>query len=154
MSEEVWSEEVPAASDLTIKELNAACEKYALLRERKKQAEDIVDGIQAEVKELEVKILAYLKEYAMPNFKGSFGTISIKTSKSISQPEDMQAKLEFFEYLKAQGVFESMVAVNSKTLSSWASKEIEAKEKEGVFGWTPPGLKPASEFQSLSLRKA
>ena len=94
-----------------------------------------------------------MKENTLPNFKGEFGTVSIKNTKSITQPDGMEAKLQLFSYLREQGIFEEMVSVNSRTLSSWANKEIEAKEKEGIFGWVAPGLKPPETFASLAVRK-
>lgn len=147
-------EEAPQASELTLKELTSICQKYADMRAQVDNLEAQAKKINDELKETEGKILEYLKEYGMPNFKGAFGTISIRNTKSISQPETMEEKLKFFDYLKEQELFESMVSVNSRTLSSWATKEIEAKEKEGIYGWVPPGLKPATEFQKITLKRA
>lgn len=150
MSTEAW--ETPV-NDTTIAGLRKLCESLILARESKDVVNQELKNVQEAIDELEVKILNIMKENAMPNFKGEFGTISIKNTKSITQPDGMEAKLQLFDYLKGQGVFEEMVNVNSRTLSSWANKEIEAKEKEGVFGWVPPGLKPPETFASLSVRK-
>lgn len=153
MQEQAW-EEAPKASELTLKELTETCQKYADLRLMIDELEAQSKKINEEMKAVEGKILEYLKEYGMPNFKGAFGTISIRNTKTISQPETMEEKLKFFDYLKEQNLFESMVSVNSRTLSSWATKEIESREKEGVYGWVPPGLKPAQEFQKITLKRA
>lgn len=150
---ESW-DETPKASDLTLKELTTKCQEYADLREKKKELEERVSEVEKQLTGLEGKILEYLKEYGLPNFKGAFGTISIRNTKTVVQPATAEDKRAFFDYLREQGIFEDMVAVNSRTLSSWANKEIEAKEKEGVYNWTPPGLKPAVEFQKITLTKA
>lgn len=150
MTTEAW--ETPVA-DTTIAGLRTLCEKLILARESKDAVTEELKSIQEQIEELKTKIVSIMKENAMPNFKGEFGTISIKNTKSITQPDGMEAKLQLFEYLKGQGVFEEMVSVNSRTLSSWASKEIEAKEKEGVFGWVPPGLKPPEIYTDLAVRK-
>lgn len=145
---EAWEEPV---KEVTLSELNKICEEYAEARACKKAAEAEVDKIGENVKALENRILTILKENNMPNYKCGVGTISVKNSKSVSQPASLAEKLALFDYLRSQGIFEEMVNVNSRTLSSWANKEIEAKEKEGVFGWAPPGLKPPETFQSISF---
>lgn len=152
MSEmDAWEKQAPA--DVTLKGLTELCEKLIMARESKDVINEELKKIAEQIDELEMKILNIMKENALPNFKGAFGTISIKNNKTVAQPEDMAAKIQLFDYLKSQGIFEEMVAVNSRTLSSWANKEIEAREKQGVFGWVPPGLKAPNEYQSLSVRK-
>lgn len=152
MSEmDAWETQAPA--DVTLKGLTELCEKLIMAREAKDVINEELKKIAEQIDELEMKILNIMKENALPNFKGAFGTISIKNNKTVAQPEDMSAKIKLFDYLKSQGIFEEMVAVNSRTLSSWANKEIEAREKQGVFGWVPPGLKAPNEYQSLSVRK-
>lgn len=145
--------ETAEPKDITLKGLTDLCNSLIKLRETKSSIESELESVQENIKEYELKILNVMKENAIPNFKGEFGTISIKNNKSVSQPENFEEKLKFFEYLKSEGLFEEMVSVNSRTLSSWANKEIEAREKQGVFGWVPPGLKPPTEYQSLSVRK-
>ena len=46
-----------------------------------------------------------------------------------------------------------LVSVNSRTLTSWVSKEIEAQESVGEYGFEVPGLKGVEVFKTLSLRK-
>ena len=140
-------------SDTTIAGLQTLCNSLLLARESKDAVAQELKNVQEAIDELEIRILNVMKENAMPSFKGEFGTISIKNTKSITQPASMEEKLKLFGYLREQGIFEEMVNVNSRTLSSWANKEIEAKEKEGVFGWVPPGLKPPETFASLAVRK-
>jgi hypothetical protein len=148
-----WGNESPDMDQLTMKKFQELCEHLIKLREKKDEVEEFLKNGNIEIKNCESQILKYMEEFGMPQVKGEFGTISIKKNKSVSQPQTPEDKEAFFDYLREQGIFEDMVSVNSRTLSSWASKEIEAKEKEGVFGWTPPGLNPPTEFKSLSVRK-
>ena len=156
MSEDMQSEvdawEEPVAPT-TIADLTKLCEDLIIQRDIKKDFEDQIDNISEKIKTLESKILLIMQEHKMPKFPCEFGTFSLVTKKSVTQPENLDEKLKLFSYLRDQGCFEEMVSVNSRTLSSWASREIEAKEKEGIFGWAPPGLKPASEHKTLSVRK-
>lgn len=145
-----WNQE---AAPVTIAQLKDLCEGLVLARHAKKEIEDELKKAQEEVDKLESKILLIMKENSLPNFKGEFGSISIKNNRSIKVPDTLEKKLEFFEYLKSKGIFEEMVSVHSKTLSSWFNAEVQAKESEGIFGFIPPGLSAPTEFQTLSVRK-
>jgi predicted nucleic acid-binding Zn-ribbon protein len=145
-----WSEET---KDTSIKALKGYHETLLMLKGKIEYIEKEVETLNSQKKEIETKILTIMKEENLPQFKSEFGTISIKNNKSVAQPETIEEKLRFFEYLKEQGLFEAMVSVNSRTLTSWVGKEVEAKEKQGVFGWVPPGLKAISTYPSLSIRK-
>lgn len=148
-----WETETKPASETTLKGLNELCKTLLQLRDNKEACAEALKVANEAVDEIETKILNVLVENNMPNFKSEHGTFSVKTSKTFAQPESLERKLELFEYLKTQGIFENMVAVNARTLSSWAAKEVESKEKQGVFGWVPPGLSNPNEYKSLSVRK-
>lgn len=146
-----WETEAP--KEVTISALNEMCKTLLQLRANKEACAEALEVANGAVSEMERKILTVLVENNMPNFASEGVVISLKNNVSFAQPEDHEQKLQLFEYLKQQDVFETMVAVNAKTLSSWAKKEVEAKEKQGVFGWVPPGLKAPNEYKSLSVRK-
>lgn len=151
MSEtEAWDE---GLSNVTIDQLNALCDEYKKSCEAEEAKEEELKAFTEARKGIEGRILTILKEKNMPSYKTPVGTFSVKNNKSVAQPENMEEKHKFFDYLKEQGIFYEMVNVNSRTLNSWASKEVESKEKEGIFGWAPPGLKPPTLHQSLSFRK-
>ncbi len=145
-----WTTE--PSSDL-VSSMTAMCEDLSSLRTKIKELEDEAKKLSEKKKEIERKLLNHMKETGLNQLKGSFGTVSIVHKKSISQPGSFEDKLQFFEYLKEQGIFEQMVSVNSRTLQSWVGKEIEAKEKEGVLGWLPPGIKEPVEYQEVRLTK-
>lgn len=154
LGEEAWvdSNQEPA-SEITVAKLQDLCQRFKVYKDEKKALEDKASEMSAEIQKLETKILEYLKENGMDSFRGDFGLISLKINRSVRQPETHEDKIALFNYLRDKNVFEEMVTVNSRTLSSWAISEIEAKEREGCYGWAPPGLKQPSEHMSLSLRK-
>lgn len=145
--------EEEVVTPVTLKTLNELCNKLMGVREKLDEIKKLEKQASEEESHLEKTILNHLKENGLPNFKGEFGSVSVVARKTITQPADMEQKMQFFEYLRKQNVLWEMVSVNSRTLSSWATKEIEAKEKEGILGWAPPGLKPPSEILTLSVRK-
>ena len=141
------------SESVTIAVLNNLCNELMIVRSKIDEIKKIEKEISAEENRLEQKILNHLKEEGMPNFKGEFGSVSVTCRRSVLQPEDMEQKMIFFDYLKQQNLLWDMVKVDSRTLSSWANKEIEAKESQGILGWAPPGLKPPTEILTLSVRK-
>jgi len=154
MTMEVWGHEESAPSDVTLSALNDLIEKLRKMRDEKDQLASQVTQMEEGIKAVEMKLIDYLKDAGMTSFKGASGQVIINKRKNISQPSTPEDKQALFDYLKSQGIFEQMVSVNARTLSSWAVKEIEAKKDEGVYGWTPPGLKEPTEYDYISLRKA
>lgn len=140
-------------SGITISGLTALCDELMVVRAKLDEIKKVEKEISAEETRLEKLILNHLKDEGLPNFKGDFGSVSVVPRRSVTQPEDMEHKMMFFNYLKEQDLLWEMVKVDSRTLSSWATKEIEAKEKNGILGWVPPGLKPPTEILTLSVRK-
>lgn len=137
---------------MTLEELNNLCARLRVLRDDKNELEDRVKDLNTDIADVQARILEAMIEHEIPSIKGPFGTISVKYQKTFRQPETMEDKLKLFEYLKEEGIFNDMVKVDSRTLSSWASEEVEARERDGIVGWVPPGLQPPSEFPKISLR--
>jgi hypothetical protein len=140
-------------NEVTLSSLNQLCADYKQACETEDAKKEELKQYVDEREKIESKILTILKEQNLPNFKTAIGTFSVRNNKSVAQPENIEEKRKLFDYLREQGIFEEMVNVNSRTLNSWAAKEVEAKEKAGVFGWAPPGLKTPTLYQSLSFRK-
>jgi transcriptional regulator of heat shock response len=154
VSEDLNDYLVDEPKGLTLEALTDACKTLADIREAKRKLEDEIKKYDERQKGLEAKVLEYLTQYGLPSFKFSGGTVSVTNRKSVKQPETLEDKAKFFDYLKDQGVFMELVSVNSRTLTSWASKEIEARETQGEYGFEIPGLKAPEIFKTISLRKA
>lgn len=148
---ESWEEkaELPA---VTVQELKNMCQLLLSRRDDHDRALEEAKKTKEEVDKLEHKILSYMKEYGLPMFEGPFGRVSVKNYATVSQPATPEDKALFFDYLKEQGIYDQMISVNSRTLNSWVNREIESKEKNGEFGWVPPGLQAPGNFQKLSVK--
>ena len=147
-----FGDEAEATGD-TLKALTQLCEKVQELRAAKDGLEEQVSNLNKDIKSAEEKIIQYFKEYGLPSLKLENATFSIQKRRSFSQPATPEAKEAFYNYLKSKDLFESMISVNSRTLTSWASREVEEMEKSGKQGWVPPGLTAPSEFETISIRK-
>jgi hypothetical protein len=147
-----FGDEVEASED-TLAALTQLCEGLSDLRLVKSDMEDKISEINALIKTFEEKTISYFKEYGLPSLKLENATYSIIKRKSFAQPASPEDRAAFFGYLRSKGLFDSMISVNSRTLTSWASREVEEMEKEGRVGWLPPGLSQPSEFESIGIRK-
>jgi len=146
-------DEAEEISGVTLQKLTSLCEELVGMRGCKENKELELKKINEEIKEREAKIIEYLKEYGLPSFKSGAGSFTITKRRNVSQPATPEAKEAFFNYLRSKGIFEDMVSVNSRTLTSWAIKEIENMEEQGNLGWVPPGLSQPTEFETLSIRR-
>jgi hypothetical protein len=127
-------------SQMTVEQLNELVSHLFDLREDKEEAEAELSGINDEIKQAEGKILEVLTELELDNFKGTRGTVTQVTKQAYKIPATPEEKVQFFDYLKSQGVFDGMISVNYNTLNSWAEKEVEAAKERGDMFFTIPGL--------------
>jgi len=153
METEEWGFDQNKPNDVTLKELTFLCKMMKGYRESKKEAEDKVKEITKRLRDVEHKVLNYLEEYGMKNFSSEYGTVIRSKRYSVRQPQTPENREAFFGYLKEQGVFDELISVNSRTLTSWVRQEIEAKKDEGDCDFVPPGLDKPEITEQISLRK-
>jgi len=157
--DDLFADDAKPLGEMNMNEVNELCAKYAELEAESERLAEQQKELNDRIGKLGAKILQYVETYGQAPKKGankmvptSVGVFSFRETKSVNQPATIEEKLKLFDYLKEQGLFENMVSVNAKTLSSWAFKEIEAKESEGKFGWLPPGLSKINTFKSLTFK--
>lgn len=147
-----WDEGEEIGAD-SLQKLTGLCEEIVEHRKRKDEKEEELKSINDDIRRCESKIIEYFKEYGLPSIKTEVGNFTLTKRRNVAQPASPEAREAFFEYLREKGIFEDMVSVNSRTLTSWAIKEIEEQEEQGNIGWVPPGLEAPSEYETLSIRK-
>lgn len=142
------------ATDL--KTFSTLCNKILEAEKEIETLEKEADKIKREIEDDRDKLLLMMTEANLDRLDGEHGHVVVDEIVSIRQPATMEEKMKFFEYLQSQDLFYNMVNVNSKTLGSWAKKEIKGMEEKGNAGWIPPGLQPPyREFKlKTKLKKA
>lgn len=144
----------PVAS-LTISEFEALiAQSYELDDEIEKFEKEVLAPRRAKAKELETKILAQLEAENKTSYKSNRGTIVRSRRYTVRVPATMEAKEQFFGWLKSKGdeVYWKYTSVNSQALNSLYKAEMEIAKEEQNVDFKIPGLGAPEMMTSLSKR--
>lgn len=143
---EEWVEQ---QDEKTLSEFKRLCNSVTEKQKEIDELEKEIKAIKLEIESDSEKLLNHMTESGLKRLDGEHGHVEVDEIISIRQPASNEEKMKFFNYLQDKGIFYEMVNVNSRTLNSWAKKEIKAYEEENkTEGWVPPGLQsPYREFK-------
>ncbi len=135
---------------VTVAELNALVEEYVLAEKDADEKDAISTEANKKVQFLKGKMAAYLDELKQKNYKSPYGSFSYVEKWSVATPKENADKLAFFEWCKERGIYEKYVTVNSQSLNSLYSEEVEAAKAKGEFlvipGIGAPSLQKTIRF--------
>jgi hypothetical protein len=103
------------------------------------------------VGELEGKLIATLEALNLKAFKGENGTVEVAYRTSVKLPQG-EGKLQFFEYLKELGIFDTLASINSNTLNAWYKEEDKKAQTEKRL-LRIPGLDMPTTTPILKLKR-
>lgn len=137
----------------TLDSMNKLAEEIAELRDKEKAAKDVAKGITAELEARENKMVELLLENGMHNYRAPAGLCYLAFKTSVRQPQgDEQTK--FYEFLKKEGLFESMISVNSQKLNSYYKEQFELAKERGQDDFVIPGLTEVKINPSLNFKRS
>lgn len=141
------------APTISVVGLQAKCEEIIAFRAQTDAAEKIYKDSYHRCEKLEEELIGLLEELGMKNFAhGGFSFIRTER-KSLTTPKGDEF-IQFCEFLKEKGHYESLISVNSRTLLSWYLKEDELARSRGEPYAMIPGLTIPTIIPTLSVRKA
>jgi len=156
MDQEIQGEQMPteSAEQVTVQTLkNLVKETFefkaelAILKKQKTEME-------VEYKEMTSRILAYLDDLELANFKvPGFGNAIVQNKFSVKVPREPEEKKKLFKYLQDRGEFLELATVNSATLNSYYKQEIANAVDEGNEDFKIPGIEEPMHYQDLQMRK-
>ena len=103
------------------------------------------------VNELEGRIIATLSALNLKGFRGEAGAVELANRTSVKIPQG-ENKDTFFNYLKEQGVFDTLASVNSNTLNAWYKEEDKKAALEHRI-LRIPGLDMPTTTPILKLKR-
>ena len=139
--------------DLTLSQFEKLCVDLSDTRRKIDDIKNEKSALEQDYKELSEQIIVHLAALNKDKHHTAFGTISVSkrlTYKVPKSPEDREA---FFDYLKAKGIFEDLITVNSQTLNGFAKQELESAQLEGATEFNIPGLGDPTLYESIKLTR-
>lgn len=136
--------------------MNGFVETLSKLRAKKEEAEEVVKGINSEIKDLEGKIISALDAAQMTSYKSPFGMVMRTERNSYATPKTHEEKDAFESFLLSMGgedLLKSMRTFNSMTLNSYLKGVLEKREEDGDLSKEVPGLGLPSTNVGLSFRQ-
>lgn len=122
------------------------------LKQERDEIKDLLSKKNAALEVMQNEVKAILEASDLDRFDAGLGSVSVVSKSSVKVPKTEEDRDAFFAYLKDQGIFDSMITVNSRTINSWYNKEKEAAVLRGDFSFEVPGLKDVSEYTDINMR--
>jgi hypothetical protein len=134
--------------DVTLDLLNGKLDQLFNLKAKKDELEELLSPINKDIEALKHEVALLLESKKMDGYKGPNGSISWKKELYVNMPDGDQ-KLEFFNYLKEKGAFESMATVHAARLNAWYKEEMN-NNNDPMFA--VPGISLPKERYQITLR--
>lgn len=131
------------------KEIFELADKLKELRKRKSETDSQIKSINAEIEDVESKMISVMTDEELQSFKRAGSMFSLTVSEYPSAVPERRDAL--YEVLKQKG-YEHLFTINSRTLSSNVKEMIE--ENEGDLPDWLEGLIKIYEKSSITVRKA
>lgn len=132
-------------------QLDFMSKEIATLKKEKEAAEEEAKRAGKRFEAAKFKFLRILQAAGKPYYKSEFGAGKIKQTKTYRCPQDEERKKELFDYLREKELYDNFATIHWQKLSSWVKAEVEAKEKEGEYGFSVPGIGPEETVEATYL---
>lgn len=138
--------------EISVKDLDGLTAELLAQEKIKADVTALLTSINKKIMQLEQKCTLHLKELGRTEYKSDYGTLKIKERWTVSLPKTDLDKLEFFAWLKENGIFERYATVNSMSLNSLFKAEWEQAKKEGNVLFSMPGIPAPKVFEQTEFK--
>lgn len=127
---------------VTVQELDQKLQSLRDLAVKKGEFEDELKNINKQIQRLEGQCLQWLTELDREDYESANGKIVVSEKITVRMPEDEAEKQKFWNYLKAEGIFDTFATVQSQSLNKlWRETREEAiAQGADPMLWNLPGL--------------
>ena len=123
---------------------------------QKRRIDDIKIELRREEEKLgkiQAELMPLLKDAGLTKIEiDGCGKVVVDNKISVKVPKEPADREAFFNYLKAEKMFEPMITVNSATLNSYYNSKIKEAKEEGKTDFKIPGLEPSGEWSKLRFK--
>lgn len=141
---------------VSVKELDELCKAVFDKRIEIEKQEEITSKLNAELTTLKQKIVGILETLERENYQSPHGTVYRSERMSVTTPKTWEDKQAFMAYLRekgGEGLVQSYITFNNKSLLSFVKNEVEAREADGDLDVSIPGVGKVSRYIDLGIRK-
>lgn len=143
-------------SDISVASLRAKVDDWHTLKKSIKtiemEAEEKTEPLRKSLSTLEGELFQIMEAMEIKKFDGAIGKITVMEIDYVSNPATEEAKKQFFDYLKSEGIFDEMVSVHYQKLNSFFKTKLEeAIEKQEVLNIPGLELKTRKEIRGYKL---
>lgn len=155
VSQKDWQE--ATAEEINLKELDALVDESVKAWADSDAKKKIYTEAYHKAEKVDMKILSLLNRAKKSKyFVDGLGTMIVVRTEVVTTPKTIEAKKEFFKYLRdiSDDVFYALVSVASPTLNSWYKQKVEEAQNAGkLLGFQVPGIEAPTTRETLSFRK-
>jgi hypothetical protein len=134
---------------MEVKQVDELVEKLRVSTQKRKEIERDLSEVKLEIGLLQGQLKSVLEEEGRDSYKSPSGTFSYKYVPTFRVPSDEANRATFFQHLKDEGLFDSMITVHSATINSYG---LQCKEDKGEE-YTIPGIDQGEDRIKYSFRK-
>lgn len=147
---QAWDNLDPSAAKVSLEQFEKLCEDCANKYAEIKEMEDQVDAEKKELTAMKNKVLEYMNQLKKSKYSANAASFSVSDKLSVKVPKTPEDKALFFNWLKKEGLYDSLVTVNSQTLNSLYNEEFK---RNNNADFEIPGVGKASYYQTLNMRR-
>ena len=140
------------SAPITVAQMDALTLEIRDLKDEKALVEYKAKELAGKIQNLEVKALAALDELQKDNYRGPGGILTQGKKFQVTMPKDDASKMELFEFLKREGIFEKYATVSSQALNSLYNEARAEAEANGELTFSMPGVGEAKLYRYASLK--
>lgn len=141
--------------EVSLTKMRDLVETKRQLASKKAELSDQLKELNGVITDLDMKIIAYLKEADLKSFSvPGIGSVTKKDNFSFKTPKTNEEKDALFQYIESKygpDVLKAKLSINSVHLNAWAKEEMENNQDDPLF--SIPGLGEPSHYETLSFTK-
>lgn len=134
---------------MEVKQVDEMVEKLRVLTQERKALDKELSANKLEVGLLHAQLKSVLEDEGRDSYKCASGTFSYKFIPTFRVPSDEENREIFFNHLKEEGLYDSMITVHSAKINSYG---VQLKEDKGE-DYKIPGIDQGDDRIKYSFRK-
>jgi hypothetical protein len=140
-------------SGISVQQVELLMQDLYELRQEKDDKKAEFDRVSEKVKNVESRLMAFLKEFKKTSYDSTYGKVTLSTKWSFKTPKTPEDRDALRRFLEEKGEFDGLWSVNSRTLNSYCNDAFESAKESGDIDFGIPGIEEPTAYEQLSYRR-